>query len=89
MQYSQSKCFFLGPIISSVVALHTDFAKPWPAILCLAASNLSFIVCPAIFTLIFNKYYYAHNGVWKPPIPTLITKGISLHNDRSAVRQSL
>ncbi|KAH0540208.1 hypothetical protein KQX54_014524, partial [Cotesia glomerata] len=43
-----SKCFFLGPIISSVVALQTAFARPWPAILCLAASNLSLIVCPAI-----------------------------------------
>ena len=24
----QSRCFFLGPITSSVVALHTDLAKP-------------------------------------------------------------
>lgn len=47
--YLQSKCFFLGPINSSVVALQTDFASPWPARLCLAANNLSFIVCPAIF----------------------------------------
>lgn len=48
----QSKCFFLGPIISSVVALHTDLARPWPAKLCRAASNLSFIVCPAIFSFL-------------------------------------
>jgi len=48
--YSQSRCFFLGPIISSVVALQTDLARPWPAILCLAASSLSLIVCPAILS---------------------------------------
>ncbi|KAJ8678710.1 hypothetical protein QAD02_014497 [Eretmocerus hayati] len=49
--HSQSRCFFLGPIISSVVALQTDLAKPWPARLCLAASSLSFIVCPAMATV--------------------------------------
>lgn len=43
-QYSQSKCFFLGAIISSVVALQTDFANPWPAMLWRAAKSLSFIV---------------------------------------------
>lgn len=48
--YSQSRCFFLGPIISSVVALQTDFARPCPAMLCLAASSLSLIVCPAILS---------------------------------------
>lgn len=48
--YLQSRCFFLGPIISSVVALQTDLARPWPAILCLAASSLSLIVCPAILS---------------------------------------
>lgn len=48
----QSKCFFLGPIISSVVALHTDLASPCPAKLWRAANNLSFIVCPAIFFLL-------------------------------------
>lgn len=48
----QSKCFFLGPIISSVVALHTDLARPCPAKLCRAASNLSFMVCPAIFSFL-------------------------------------
>lgn len=48
--YSQSRCFFLGPIISSVVALQTDLARPWPAMLCLAANSLSLIVCPAILS---------------------------------------
>lgn len=48
-RYLQSRCFFFGPIISSVVALHTDFASPWPARLCRAASNLSLIVWPAMF----------------------------------------
>lgn len=67
----QSKCFFFGPIISSVVALHTDLAKPCPAKLCRAANNLSFIVCPAIFfsfsqifgsiTLYFSFTYTIHN----------------------------
>ena len=27
--YLQSRCFFFGPIISSVVALHTALARPW------------------------------------------------------------
>lgn len=55
----QSKCFFFGPIISSVVALHTDLASPWPAKLCRAANNLSFIVWPAIFFLIsFLSFSY-------------------------------
>lgn len=49
--HSQSRCFFLGPIISSVVALHTDLANPCPARLCRAASNRSFIVCPAILAV--------------------------------------
>lgn len=44
----QSKCFFFGPMHSSVVALHTDLASPWPARLWRAASSLSLIVCPAI-----------------------------------------
>lgn len=30
-KYAQSKCFFFGPIISSVVALYTTRASPWPA----------------------------------------------------------
>lgn len=48
MNYSQSKCFFFGPISSSVVALQTDFASPCPAKLCFAAKRRSLIVCPAI-----------------------------------------
>lgn len=70
----QSKCFFFGPIISSVVALHTDLAKPCPAKLCRAANNLSFIVCPAIFfsfsqifgsiTLYFSFTYTAHKQLF-------------------------
>lgn len=49
--YLQSRCFFLGPIISSVVALQTDLARPCPAMLCLAANSLSLIVCPAILSV--------------------------------------
>lgn len=64
--YLQSKCFFFGPIISSVVALQTDLANPWPAKLCRAANSLSFIVCPAIFffeakTMIFFSFYSSQN----------------------------
>lgn len=65
--YSQSKCFFLGPMSSSVVALHTDFARPWPARLCLAASNLSLIVCPAIFTLILGRGVCTEKGPAQRP----------------------
>jgi hypothetical protein len=46
IEASQSKCFFLGPISSSVVALQTALARPWPAKECLAARILSFRVCP-------------------------------------------
>ena len=42
----QSRCFFLGPINSSVVALQTAFANPWPASECLAAISRSFRVWP-------------------------------------------
>ena len=42
----QSKCFFLGPISSSVVALQTALARPWPANECFAAKIRSFNVCP-------------------------------------------
>lgn len=47
--YLQSKCFFFGPITSSVVALHTTLANPWPDRLCLAAVIRSIILCPDIF----------------------------------------
>lgn len=57
--YLQSRCFFLGPIISSVVALQTDLARPWPAMLCLAASSLSFIVCPAILSLLLSHWDFS------------------------------
>lgn len=45
----QSRCFFFGPMTSSVVALQTAFASPWPAIEWRAASNRSLIVWPDIF----------------------------------------
>ncbi len=47
--YSQSRCFFLGPITSSVVALHTDLARPWPAIEWRAANSRSLMVWPDIW----------------------------------------
>lgn len=56
--YLQSKCFFFGAIISSVVALHTDLARPWPAKLCRAANRRSFIVCPAIIFAPFLLYIH-------------------------------
>lgn len=43
--YLQSKCFFFGPITSSVVALHTTLANPWPAMLCFAAVTRSIMLC--------------------------------------------
>ena len=39
--YSQSKCFFFGPRTSSVVALQTTRANPWPASAYLAALTRS------------------------------------------------
>ena len=44
--YSQSRCFLLGAMSSSVVALHTALARPWPAMECLAARMRSLIVWP-------------------------------------------
>ena len=44
---SQSKCFFLGPISSSVDALQMALASPWPAMECLAARSRSLSVWPA------------------------------------------
>lgn len=46
--FLQSKCFFFGPITSSVVALQTVFANWEPAKLCLAALIRSLIVCPPV-----------------------------------------
>lgn len=46
--YLQSRCFFFGPIISSVVALHTTLASPCPARAYLAAFNLSLRVWPPV-----------------------------------------
>ena len=44
--HSQSRCFLLGAMSSSVVALHTALARPWPAMECLAARMRSLIVWP-------------------------------------------
>lgn len=64
----QSKCFFFGPIISSVVALHTDLANPCPAKLWRAASNRSFIVWPAIFydfLFLFDIFFsFSYNKIF-------------------------
>lgn len=51
-QFLQSKCFFLGPMSSSVVALQTALANPWPANECLAAKIRSFNVWPVAFIVI-------------------------------------
>lgn len=51
MIYLQSICFFLGPSTSSVVALHTVRAKPWPARAYLTAFRRSFMVCPVVAIL--------------------------------------
>ena len=44
--HSQSRCFLLGAMSSSVVALHTALARPCPAMECLAARMRSFMVWP-------------------------------------------
>lgn len=48
MKYLQSKCFFFGPIISCVVALHTVLDIAEPVTLCWAAVILSVMLCPDI-----------------------------------------
>lgn len=75
--YLQSKCFFFGPITSSVVALQTDLANPCPAKLYLAAVSLSLMDWPAMlpelcdegvianhydgFKRPYNKEHYNHS----------------------------
>lgn len=44
--YSQSRCFFLGPITSWVVALQTALATAEPVTLCCAAAMRSVSDCP-------------------------------------------
>lgn len=44
----QSRCFFFGPIISCVVALHTVLDIADPVTLCWAAVILSVMLCPDI-----------------------------------------
>ena len=46
--YSQSRCFFLGPMISCVVALHTVLETAEPVTLCCAAVIRSVMLCPDI-----------------------------------------
>ncbi len=46
IEYLQSRCFRFGPIISSVVALQTTFARACPAIVFFAAKSRSTRLCP-------------------------------------------
>merc|ERR1712035_305361 len=46
--YSQSRCFFLGPLTSCVVALHTALLIADPVMLCWAAAIRSVIDWPDI-----------------------------------------
>ena len=55
-KYLQSRCFFFGPMSSSVVALHTALARPCPASECFAANILSFKVCPPKGAAILGLY---------------------------------
>lgn len=65
----QSRCFFFGPITSSVVALQTDFAKPWPAMLCLAATTRSIILCPDIILFyVILKYFHLDKRAKHDPV---------------------
>ena len=61
----QSKCFFLGPMISSVVALQTALASPCPAKLCLAASILSLIVWPAWDMVAYIAGTLKNRNLWE------------------------
>lgn len=57
-KFLQSRCFRFGPMISSVVALQTNFATGCPAIVFFAAKSRSTILCPpgCMFGILFyNK----------------------------------
>jgi len=45
--YIQSRCFLLGPMTSSVVALQITLARLWPETVCLAANTRSTTLWPA------------------------------------------
>ena len=76
----QSRCFFLGPMISSVVALHTALARPWPARLCRAARILSLRVCPpGVCILVWEISEFPH---WSE------TEHCLLVDDREGAAQS-
>lgn len=45
-EHSQSRCFFLGPLTSCVVALHTALLMADPVMLCCAAAMRSVIDWP-------------------------------------------
>ena len=70
--YLQSKCFFLGPMSSSVVALQTAFASPWPARECLAARIRSLIVWP------LSEPWAAMTMIWYDRCHQLILSTISI-----------
>ena len=61
MNVLQSKCFFLGPMSSSVVALQTALAKPCPANECLAANIRSLMVCPVFIMIGQGTQRFANN----------------------------
>lgn len=52
-RYSQSRCFFLGPLTSCVEALHTALLIADPVMLCCAAAIRSVIDCPDI---VFHRF---------------------------------
>lgn len=56
--YSQSKCFFFGPIISCVVALHTVLEIADPVTLCWAAVIRSVMLCPDMLYRIESSHRY-------------------------------
>lgn len=54
LAYSQSRCFFLGPLTSCVVALQTALLMADPVMLCWAAAMRSVMDCPDIFIQLWD-----------------------------------
>ena len=55
-KHLQSKCFRLGPIISSVVALTTARPSAEPTTVCLAALSRSTMLWPDIWLRLYEFY---------------------------------
>lgn len=54
LAYSQSRCFFFGPLTSCVVALQRALLMADPVMLCWAAAMRSVMDCPDIFIQLWD-----------------------------------